>query len=176
MISYHFSELFLIIIIICKRKPLSASSSLYYGLVGSIYQQSTTFTPFTSLFLGSILCLLTWEKEKKELCQLTVFLIKILKDYMERWTLLNCLEVELREKNQSSYYRQRKTPVKSKMQVNKNISKISLNMVINLAFVGPQLNLRNAVCQLREKRSNNKEKKEFSNKRPEKQSKIDFNH
>lgn len=60
------------------------------------------------------------------------------------------------------------------MQVNKNISKTNLNMVISLVFVDLHLNLRNVVCQLNEKEFNNKEEKEFSKKGTEKQSEFDF--
>ena len=45
------------------------------------------------------------------------------------------------------------------MQVNKNISKTNLNMVISLVFVDLHLNLRNVVCQLNEKEFNNREEK-----------------
>ena len=60
------------------------------------------------------------------------------------------------------------------MQVNKNISKTNLNMVISLVFVDFHLNLRNVVCQLNEKEFNNREEKEFSKKGTEKQSEFDF--
>ena len=60
------------------------------------------------------------------------------------------------------------------MQVNKNISKTNLNMVISLVFVDLHLSLRNVVCQFNEKEFNNREEKEFSKKGTEKQSEFDF--